>query len=235
MKPEFSIIIPTYNRVNTLGRAIESVLNQTYKGFELIVIDDGSEDFTVDFIRKFPKVLYRFQKNQGVGRARNLGSEIATKEWLVFLDSDDELTISALSNFEKQIELNPNFNLFVAGNERKTTVGSEVNIPKEGKYYPILSGTFCIRKEIFEKVRGAYALVGVIADKGLFAVRDSHGIRPLVLGKKGNSYMIASETVAFQVADYDFIRGLVVFVNNGFNVSVGEDVYSIALAIKRRQ
>lgn len=88
-----AVIIPTFNRVHTLGRALESVVNQKRLPDEIIVVDDGSSDTTKDFIQKhYPSVRYLYQENRGPAAARNLGISRANSEWLAFLDSDDEWT-----------------------------------------------------------------------------------------------------------------------------------------------
>ena len=71
--PLVSVIIPTYNRASIVGKAIDSVLNQTYTNIQLIVIDDGSDDDTVTFIKNYPQVEYVLQEHNGQGRARNNG------------------------------------------------------------------------------------------------------------------------------------------------------------------
>ena len=88
-----SVIIPTYNRSTEVLRAINSVLNQTYKDFELIVVDDGSTDETELLLAEFVKLgLLKYYKNsnQGVSAARNFGVSTTLSSWLAFLDSDDE-------------------------------------------------------------------------------------------------------------------------------------------------
>lgn len=92
-KPLISVIIPTYNRANYLVKALDSVLKQTYVNWELIVIDDGSNDETFLKVKSYlkkPKVTYFYQKNRGVSSARNQGIKIANGDWVAFLDSDDE-------------------------------------------------------------------------------------------------------------------------------------------------
>ncbi len=89
--PLVSVIIPTYNRASVLERAIRSVLAQTFRDFELIVVDDGSNDSTADLLDTFngkPKTLT--QDNRGVSAARNFGIKNSTGALLSFLDSDDE-------------------------------------------------------------------------------------------------------------------------------------------------
>lgn len=90
--PKVSVVIPTFNRAHVLGRAIASVLGQTYTELELIVVDDGSSDGTAALMREFadPRLRYVQQpRNLGVSAARNRGVTEARGEWLAFLDSDD--------------------------------------------------------------------------------------------------------------------------------------------------
>ena len=85
-----SVIIPTYNRGWILKRAIDSVLMQDYKTFELIVVDDGSTDDTQDVIEKYgDKIVTIYQENRGVSAARNTGIKYSNGSFLAFLDSDD--------------------------------------------------------------------------------------------------------------------------------------------------
>lgn len=97
-----SVIIPTFNRENLISRGLDSVLAQTRPADQIIVVDDGSTDGTATLIRKrYPGVLYLYQDNQGISAARNTGIDMASGDWLAFLDSDDEWLPQKL---EKQIE-----------------------------------------------------------------------------------------------------------------------------------
>ena len=86
-----SVVIPTYNRRETIGRSIDSVLNQTLFPSEIIVVDDGSTDGTCDYIQSnFPSIKLLHQPNKGVSAARNKGIRYADTNWIALLDSDDE-------------------------------------------------------------------------------------------------------------------------------------------------
>jgi glycosyltransferase involved in cell wall biosynthesis len=87
--PLVSIIIPVYNGEKYLAEAIESVLVQTYRPVEIIVIDDGSTDESANIAKSFKDVRYSHQTNQGVSVARNVGLENARGEFIAFLDADD--------------------------------------------------------------------------------------------------------------------------------------------------
>ena len=86
-----SVIIPTFNRLSLISRAIDSVLKQTFKPFEIIVVDDGSSDNTSAFIKNnYKSVKLIKQKNLGVSKARNVGIKNSSGDWIALLDSDDE-------------------------------------------------------------------------------------------------------------------------------------------------
>ena len=90
---KFSIILPTFNRSKTIGKAIQSVINQTYKDWELIVIDDGSTDKTKEILDEFKKkdqrIKYIFQQNKERSEARNNGIVNTKGDYICFIDSDD--------------------------------------------------------------------------------------------------------------------------------------------------
>jgi len=90
MTETISVIIPTWNRAGMIPRALDSVMVQTLAADEVIVVDDGSTDDTVDFIRRaYPGVRLLVQAHGGVSAARNCGIREAAGNWLAFLDSDD--------------------------------------------------------------------------------------------------------------------------------------------------
>ena len=88
--PRVSVIIPTYNSARFISSAVSSVLGQSYKDYEIIIVDDGSADATREVTAKFGnKVLYLYQSNAGPAAARNLGLSRATGEFVAYLDADD--------------------------------------------------------------------------------------------------------------------------------------------------
>ncbi|MFP4185622.1 MAG: glycosyltransferase family 2 protein [Thermoplasmata archaeon] len=102
---DVSVILPTFNREDKVGRAIQSVLNQTYKNFELIVVDDASTDNTSEVVKYFDDdriVYHRNESNLGGGGSRNIGIELSKNDLIAFLDDDDEWLPTKL---EKQIEI----------------------------------------------------------------------------------------------------------------------------------
>lgn len=100
-----SVIIPTYNRAASIGNSIQSVLNQTWQNYEIIIVDDGSTDNTRQVVEHFDDDRIRYicmEKNGGASRARNEGIRQAKCEFIAFLDSDDEWMPQKL---EKQMQV----------------------------------------------------------------------------------------------------------------------------------
>lgn len=104
--PFVSVIIPVYNRENTLSYCIRSVIAQEYHDWELILIDDGSTDNSVEicqsFVEKDSRIKYFHQENLGAGPARNLGMKVAKGEWITFVDSDDAIMPNHLSQLSEK-------------------------------------------------------------------------------------------------------------------------------------
>lgn len=103
MSPEYSVIVPVYNVEDVLDRCIESVLVQTYKDFELLLIDDGSNDQSLQICLRYAaldnRVRVVHQDNSGVSAARNKGLSKAKGKYIVFIDSDDYVDEDYLSSF----------------------------------------------------------------------------------------------------------------------------------------
>ena len=159
-----SVIIPTFNRKETLKRAIQSVLMQSYTPYEIIVIDDGSDDGTKEWLKdNFPNVKYIYQMNSGVSSARNKGIKFARGDWIALLDSDDEWLPSKLKDQANEIESNPAAK-FLHTNEIWIRNGVRVNQMKKHKKYGgyifekcldmcrISPSSVLIKKDIFDEI-----------------------------------------------------------------------------------
>lgn len=114
--PRFSVVIPVYNGAKTIGRAIDSILAQTYPASEILVIDDGSTDQTETIVRSFgAAVNYVKQVNAGPSAARNHGVNLAHSDWIAFLDADDWYYPARLKLHADLIMAHPDMD-FVIGN-----------------------------------------------------------------------------------------------------------------------
>ena len=117
LAPFFSIIIPTYNRAEKIDIPIKSILNQHFKSWELIIIDDGSTDETNALIQTYSShnVHYFYQQHQGRSTARNLGISKARGEYICFQDSDDEYLPNHLQTLYEAILQNDTYKVFRTG------------------------------------------------------------------------------------------------------------------------
>ena len=132
---KISVIIPTYNRILFLKRSIDSVLEQSLKPYEVIIVDDGSSDGTSTMIKKnYPKINLICQENKGVSAARNIGIRASSGDWVCFLDSDDEWKKNKLSEQMLAIKKNTNYS-FCHSNEEWIKNGKKINQKKKHKKY----------------------------------------------------------------------------------------------------
>ncbi len=122
--PIVSVVIPTYNRKDIISRAINSVLNQTYENYEIIIIDDGSTDGTIEYIKNHfnSKIKCISQKNKGASAARNRGISEANGKYIAFLDSDDEWVESKLKDQFAFLDKNPEIALLCGRTYRSDNV-----------------------------------------------------------------------------------------------------------------
>lgn len=104
--PKFSIIIPVYNVEKYIDGCLKSVMNQTYKDYEVIVVNDGTKDNSMDIVKNYDVKVIE-QKNQGLSAARNTGVKNAKGEYLIFLDSDDSWNENLLEEISKSLKNNP--------------------------------------------------------------------------------------------------------------------------------
>ena len=132
---KISVVIPTYNRIALVERAIDSVLMQSIKPFDIIVVDDGSDDGTSEMIKKkYRSINLVQQQNSGVSAARNNGIKHAKGDWISLLDSDDEWTEKKLENQVNRLIKNPDYH-FCHTNEIWIRNGVRVNQKKRHQKY----------------------------------------------------------------------------------------------------
>ena len=167
-----SVILPTFNRSDSVGASIESVLGQTYSDLELIIIDDGSVDSTEEVVRGFKDDRIRYLKleqNGGVSNARNIGVNESKSGIIAFEDSDDLWHADKLEKQMNYMNEHPETLLVYCAYEKTMLDGSVSRIPAkdtdtamlEGDIYPFLlqrntigAPTVVMKKEAFNKVGG---------------------------------------------------------------------------------
>ena len=159
-----SVVIPTYNRIELLKRSIDSVINQTIKPSEIIIVDDGSNDGTEAMVKKkYDSLKLIKQKNKGASAARNSGIKASSGEWICFLDSDDEWKNDKLEKQIIAVANNSDYKFFHS-NEIWIKNGKRINQKKKHKKYGgdifkkcldmcrISPSSVLIDKSIFEEI-----------------------------------------------------------------------------------
>lgn len=164
-----SVVIPLYNKEHTITRTLGTVLNQTYKDFEVVIINDGSTDDGVAVIEKFtndPRVKIINQSNQGVSVARNEGVRHANYDYVAFLDGDDEWLTGYLSKMYEAIQKFPNAGLFCSAG--KVRSGGNDYLRQADKYKDSIvkidffenphvflhASATVVKKNVFKKTQG---------------------------------------------------------------------------------
>ena len=115
----FSIILPSYNRAFCIKNCLDAVLNQSYQNFEVIIVDDGSSDDTLSVVYKNysqyiynRKIIYYYQENAGVSKARNKALSLAKGDWICYVDSDNIVSSDFLKTFAYAIKKYKNAKMF---------------------------------------------------------------------------------------------------------------------------
>lgn len=214
-KPTVSVIIPTYNRAHLVGRAIQSVLNQTYRDFELIIVDDGSTDNTEEVIKQFQKQDKRIkyllhEKNRGGSAARNTGIKNTSGVFLSFLDSDDQWLPNKLESEVKILYNNQNCIICVTGykfiNENNEKIISCSNINKKNISQKIVlrgecitTNDFTVRKDLTVKIGGFDEALPARQDWDFWIRITSMGLGLQVPLYTVNKYTMRHDQISFGI------------------------------------
>ena len=199
---KFSIIIPVYNVEKYIERTLDSVFNQTFKDFEVIIVNDGSTDNSINLAKKYDvKVIDSVHVE--VSEARNIGEKKATGEYLIFLDSDDYWDEKLLEEINKSLKNKPDLVRF----QIRTVTDTGVKTDYEEKTFEGLSG-----EEAFEEIVKfhyiesiwCYAIKREYYDRENFqfkkgTIHEDFGLTPLIIIK-------ASKVNSISYIGYNYFR-----------------------------
>jgi glycosyltransferase involved in cell wall biosynthesis len=156
-RPLASVIVPVYNGEPYLGAALQSIFEQDYHPFEVIVVDDGSVDGSADVAKSFGGVRYIYQTNQGNAAALNAGIEAARGDFIAFLDADDLWASNKLSIEIDYLLKRPNIGFVIASMQNFLEPGTR-RPPRLTRdllltdYAALSVGTLVARKAVFERI-----------------------------------------------------------------------------------
>lgn len=201
---KFSIIIPLYNKQNYIRRTLESVLSQTYTDFEVIVVNDGSKDNSLQEAKKVqdPRIRVIDKENGGVSSARNRGIRDAKNEWICFLDADDIMYAHCLEEYHKLHVEFPKIRVLCAS--------IDVNIkkyPSQDRRYVV---TNYYKANIYSEMRTGISLLctdcicinrSCLDEVGVFNPQYTHGEDLNLWDRLQAKYQFAKSEIA--VAYYD--------------------------------
>ena len=161
INPEITVILCTYNRVNYLKNCIDSVINQTFKDWELVVVDDGSQDNTFElvdsYLQEIPKIRYLKHRNRKLGYAKNAGIQASFGNYITFIDSDDAYKPNHLDSRLEYMKANPEIDLIEGGFDSEEEIfvadyfqpGKTINLRE-----CVLGPTFFGKRHVFFQLKG---------------------------------------------------------------------------------
>lgn len=186
--PTVSVIIPAYNAEPFIAETVKSALNQTYRDLEVIVVDDGSKDRTVERLAEFgDRIRVHRQANAGVAQARNAGVNIATGSWIAFLDADDlwlpHKLEAQMAGSDAPMRYTNRFNIGAIGG--LSPLQSDVTPMHEGDLFMplLLAGNFItlssvlVRRDVLDQAGGFFPGLSGAADWDMWLrVAERHPI-----------------------------------------------------------
>ncbi|MDJ0736924.1 MAG: glycosyltransferase family A protein [Nostocaceae cyanobacterium] len=161
IRPEISVILCSYNRAKYLNKCIDSVINQTFADWELVIVDDGSQDNTFaivnSYLEKFANIRYLKHQNKKLGYAKNAGIQASFGNYITFLDSDDAYKPNHLESRLEYMQTHPEIDLIEGGffSEEEIfvadyfKVGETINLRE-----CVLGPTFFGKRNVFFELKG---------------------------------------------------------------------------------
>lgn len=200
--PKFSIIVPVYNVEAYIEKCLNSIKEQTEKDYEVIIVNDGTKDKSMEIVKKYPYKIVN-QKNQGLSAARNRGVLEATGEYLLFLDSDDYLEKDCLKEIKKSLKNNPDLvrfqiqEVFSDGTRKKYEEKPFLGKAGEDAFqeiakYHFVENAWCyaMKKEYYDREKYQFK-VGTI--------HEDFGLIPLIIMK-------ASKVNSISYVGYNYLQ-----------------------------
>lgn len=238
-----SIITPVYNAEKFIEKTIESVLNQEYREWEMILVDDCSTDNSEKIIKEYMKsderIRYiKLDENSGAAVSRNTAIKNANGRYIAFLDSDDIWTSDKLNiqiNFMINNNIGFSFSDYKVMKEDGTIIDRIITVPKEINYNQYLKNTIigCLTVVIDRKICGDFYMVNIRKNQDMatwlsilkrghnaFGINKCLGIYRLVDGSISNNKVKAAKSVwntYRNVEDIAFIRSLLYFAGYSYN------------------
>lgn len=175
---KISVLMPAYNVENYIEEAVQSILNQSFKDFELIILEDSSTDNTWEIMQKFPEMdnrisVYKNDENLGISKSRNKLIKLAKAKYIAWQDADDISLPERLEHQFEYMENNPDIGIsggylefFDSNNNtsiRKYSSEDSVLRKKIFRYSPVAQGTAIIRREVFE-ITGYFPGISPVAE-----------------------------------------------------------------------
>lgn len=169
--PKFSIIVPVYNVEKYIKKCLDSIFNQTFKDFEVIVVNDGTKDKSMDIVKKYDVKVIN-QENKGLSEARNKGASCAKGEYIVFIDSDDFIEKELLERINDSLKNKPDVVRFQIQDFKDNIVTNKYN------------------EESFEGLNGPEAFKNIckyhyIENAWAYAIKRSYYLKEKFKFKKG--------------------------------------------------
>jgi glycosyltransferase involved in cell wall biosynthesis len=158
MKKRFSVVIPNYNGAATIGKCLEAAFSSHHESFEVIVVDDCSDDDSVDIISRYPCKLVRLQERTGASGARNIGAQNSSGEVLFFTDADCLMDPDALSAADAAI----------TGREDSVFGGTYTKVPYDDDFFSAFQSAFINYSETKKKEPDYIASHAMVINRRLF-------------------------------------------------------------------